>query len=87
MKYDLHTELTEEERNIFEQLRSAVKADKACLLRVACRDTGAPRAVVCAVHEEKDGGMINLVPLAVIPHDDPHELFVPPPEAATGEQP
>ena len=67
------------EKQNFETLISAIKADHACLMSVFDHHAQKPAVMVCAVnHHPQETDEFEFVPLAVLCDGDPYSQFMPP---------
>ena len=67
------------EKQNFETLISAIKADDACLMSVFDHHNQKPVVMICAVNRHpQEAAEFEFVPLAVLCDGDPYSRFMPP---------
>jgi hypothetical protein len=71
--------ISDAEKQNFETLLSAVRADQICLLSTIDSREQRPAMLLCAVNYQPEADeCFEFVPLAVLCDGDPYERFVPP---------
>ena len=66
--------LTDAYKKNFETLTRAFRNEDAALVSAIDKTSGEPRALVCAMHRNRDG-TITPMPFAVMVWSDPFEMF------------
>lgn len=69
--------LTQDDRDNFNDICDAAKADRLVLMECADKETGKPVAVICAVNFNGENEL-ELVPFAHLFTEDPYKRLTPP---------
>lgn len=75
----MNLQLNEAQKNNFNTLGDAFKAERVALVSCTDAKTGELVPTICAVNELEDGE-IELVPFARLFDGDPYEQLLPPPQ-------
>jgi hypothetical protein len=79
--------INEAEKQNFETLLSAVRADQVCLLSALDSRDQRPAVLLCAVNYQPDAAeCYEFVPLAVLCGGDPYTRFIPPISTCTEDK-